>query len=119
MFVTKRKLNNITYIFCFVFRWPADEIRPENFILGGPQVRVLSVQPNLSIETSAIPEIFDIITQISLPTIIKLEEVNREEILKSLKSFVLEATNVKVIHFVLFHSIENGLILKDLTISRK
>ena len=46
-------------------------------------------------EINILAEIFDIITQIHLPTVIKVE-VKREEILKALKNIDAKAKNVEV-----------------------
>ena len=82
--------------FC-LFSWPSEKINPDSLILGGDQVRVLSVYPNATMETHVLPEIFNIITQIRLPTVIKIEEVNKKEILKALKSVDEVAKKVQVI----------------------
>ncbi len=79
-----------------MFSWPSNETCPNSFILGGPEVRVLSTQPNATMETNILPEIFNIITKIHLPTVIKIEEVQREEISKALKNFDVKAKKVQV-----------------------
>ncbi len=47
-------------------------------------------------ETHILPEIFEMIKQINLPTVIKIEEVKREEITKALKNFDATTKNVQV-----------------------
>jgi len=79
------------------FSWPSDKICPKSFFHGGPQVRVLSALPNAEMEIHILPEIFNIITQIHLPTVIKVEEVKKEEILKALKKIDVQEQNVRVI----------------------
>ncbi len=80
-----------------LFSWPSDEICPYSFIHGGHPVRVLSALPNAVMEIHILPEIFNIITQIHLPTVIKIEEVKKEEILKALKNIDGKEKNVQVI----------------------
>ncbi len=85
-----------------LFSWPLDEINPKSIIHGGPQVTVLSVQSDATMETNALEEIFNIITQIKLPTVIKIEEVRREQILKALKNLDSKPEILQVRNFSSF-----------------
>jgi len=79
-----------------LYSWPSDEICPTIFIHGGPQVSVLSALPDTMMEIHILPDIINMITQIHLPTVIKIEEVKREEILKALKNIDVKAKTVQV-----------------------
>jgi len=80
---------------CSVFSWPSNEILPKSFVHGGSQVSVFSVQLNATME-NALQEVIDYVTDIKLPTVIKIEEVHKEAIFKALEDFDWKEKQIEV-----------------------
>ena len=78
------------------FSWPPNETRPYSIIHTGPKVKVFSVQSYATMESHALVEAVDFISKIKLPTVIKVEEIQRDIVSKALKNFDWKAKNIEV-----------------------
>ncbi len=62
---------------------------------------MFSVQSNATMENHALVEAIDYITEIKLPTVIKVDEIQRGKVSMALKKFDWETKNIEVIIYLL------------------